>query len=140
MTSPPVAGDRPRLRLLRLWWLAGWAMVLFICYATLAPGSYVPDLHIWDKLEHALAFFGLTFWFGALVRRKSYPFLVLWMLVFGAAIEVAQGTMGLGRDMDIHDWYADTVGVAAAIALDYAGLGTWMALIERWLGLARESS
>ncbi|MGC1460256.1 MAG: hypothetical protein WA825_18425 [Steroidobacteraceae bacterium] len=69
-------------------WALGWALVLFITYSTLAPGRYVPDLHINDKIEHATAFFGMTIWFG-----------------------------GLGRDMDINDWVADTCGVLIALGL-----------------------
>ncbi len=132
--SPP----HPKLGL--LWWAIGWALVLFITYSTLAPAQYVPNLHLWDKLEHASAFFGMTFWFAGLIRRKRYPALGLWMLLFGAGIEIAQGVMGLGRDMDIHDWYADAVGVGVALSLAYAGLGEWLVIAERFLGLARESS
>ncbi len=131
-------GSRPTLG--PLWWAVGWALVLFITYATLAPAQYVPNLHLWDKLEHAGAFFGMTFWFAGLIRRSRYPTLALWMLLFGGGIEIAQGVMGLGRDMDIHDWYADAVGVAVGLALAYVGLGGWLAYAERILGLAREPS
>ncbi len=132
--------EGPRPTLGPLWWAIGWALVLFITYATLAPSQYVPNLHLWDKLEHAGAFFGMTFWFAGLVRRSRYPALALWMLLFGGAIEIAQGVMGLGRDMDIHDWYADAVGIGVGLALAYVGLGEWLAYAERILGLAREPS
>jgi VanZ family protein len=141
--SPP-EGTRVRaqaqsnLQLVRLWWIAGWVLAAFITLSCLEPPRYVPNLHLWDKFEHAAAFFGLTFWFGGLVRRRAYPLLVLWMLLFGAAIEVAQGTMGLGRDADVRDWFADSVGIALAITLVYLGLGSWMLRIEQLLGLARE--
>ena len=142
MSSPEVARvsaqARANLQLVRIWWTAGWILVLFITISCLEPPRYVPNLHLWDKLEHALAFFGLTFWFGGLVRRRAYPLLVLWMLLFGAGIEVAQGVMGLGRDADVWDWVADSVGVALATTLVYVGLGSWMFRIERLLGLARE--
>jgi VanZ family protein len=144
MSSPEAARvsaqARTNLQLVRIWWMAGWILVLFIAISCLEPPRYVPNLHLWDKLEHALAFFGLTFWFGGLVRRRAYPLLVLWMLLFGAGIEVAQGVMGLGRDADVWDWVADSVGVALAITLVYLGLGSWMFRIEQLLGLARERS
>jgi VanZ family protein len=142
VTSSLVAsGGRPaHLRLATLWWVAGWALVVLIAYSTLAPAKDVPTLHIWDKLEHAGAFFGMTFWFAGLVRRRRYPALAAWMLLFGGAIEIAQGTMGFGRDMDIHDFYADAIGIGCALALAYGGLGGWMRYVERSLGLARESS
>ncbi len=116
-----------------LWWALGWAMVLFITYSTLAPSRYVPDMHLNDKVEHATAFFGMTFWFGGLVRRGRFWALGLIMSAFGGAIEIAQGTMGLGRDMDIHDWIADTCGVLLALGLLMCvprRRGSWLLWLE----------
>jgi VanZ family protein len=121
-----------------LWWTLGWAMVLLILYSTLAPSRYVPDVHLNDKIEHATAFLGMTFWFGGLVTRRRFWVLAVVMSAFGAAIEVAQGTMGLGRDMDIHDGIADTCGVLAALALLLTCVprsqGSWLRWVERLIG------
>jgi len=133
----PEAG--PRLRLVRLWWGLGWAMVMFILASTLAPAHSVPDLHLWDKAEHALAFFGLTFWFGGLLGRQRYPVMALVMLMLGGGIELAQGAMNWGRDEDILDFVADSVGVAVALILLYAGLGVWIQWIERLIWPSRDS-
>ncbi len=126
------------LRLPGLWWALGWAMVLFILYSTLAPSMYVPTLHIWDKLEHATAFFALMIWFGGLVARRRLWMLGAVMSAFGAGIEVAQGTMGLGRDMDVHDWIADTLGILIAVALLLTCVprrqGSWLRWVERLIG------
>ena len=62
------------------------------------------------------------------------------MLSFGAAIEVAQGAMGLGRDADVRDFAADAIGVAIALTVVYVGLGNWPSRIERIVGLSREPS
>jgi VanZ family protein len=133
-----VNGTEGRPQLAALWWSLGWAMVLFILYSTLAPSRYVPDLHIWDKLEHATAFFGMTFWFGGLVARRRFWLLGIVMSAFGAAIEVAQGTMGLGRDMDIHDWYADTCGILLALGVLLTCVprsrGSWLQWVESLIG------
>ncbi len=114
-------------------------MVLFILYSALAPINYVPEVHLSDKIEHALAFCGMTFWFGGLVARRRLWVLGLVMSAFGAAIEVAQGTMGLGRDMDIHDWIADSCGVLIALAILFACVprsrGSWLRWVESLLGL-----
>jgi VanZ family protein len=123
----------PAPQLSGVWWALGWAMVLFITYSTLAPSRYVPDLHINDKIEHATAFFGMTFWFGGLVRRGRFWVLGLIMSAFGGAIEIAQGTMGLGRDMDIHDWIADSCGVLIALGLLLCiprARGSWLQWLE----------
>jgi VanZ family protein len=121
-----------------LWWGLGWAMVLFILYTTLAPANLVPDVHLNDKVEHATAFFGLTFWFGGLVARRRFGLLGIAMSAFGAAIEVAQGTMGLGRDMDIHDWYADTCGTVVALGILLTCVprsrGSWLRWVETLIG------
>jgi VanZ family protein len=130
----------PQLKLARLWWMAGWVIVLFITISCLEPPRYVPDLHVSDKVEHAGAYFGMTFWFGGLLRRRRYLLLAFWMLLFGAGIEVAQGLMGLGRTADVWDFAADAVGIAIALALVYIGLGSWMWRIEQFLGLSREPS
>ena len=129
----------PELRLARLWWALGWAMVLFIAVSCLEPPRYVPNLHLWDKLEHALAFFGMTFWFGGLVRRGRYPVVAVLMLLFGGGIEIAQGAMRLGRDEDIMDFVADSVGISIALVLLYAGLGAWISWIERFIWRTRDS-
>ncbi|HEY2591806.1 MAG TPA: hypothetical protein VGI35_09470 [Steroidobacteraceae bacterium] len=145
MTLPrdPASGAQPlslppHLEFPLLWWAVGWALLLFILYSTLAPSNYVPSLHVWDKLEHAGAFFGLTLWFGGLVRRSRYPLLAIWMLLLGAGIELAQGYMGWGRDMDVHDFYADAIGVALAFILLGAGLRHWAVYAERIFGLSGE--
>ena len=128
----------PELRLARLWWTLGWAMVLFIAVSCLEPARYVPNLHLWDKAEHALAFFGMTFWFGGLVRRRRYPVVAVLMALFGGGIEIAQGAMELGRDEDIMDFVADSVGISIALVLLYAGLGAWIRWVERLIWPTRE--
>ena len=126
------------LRFPRLWWAAGWALVLFILVSTLEPPRYVPDLHVSDKLEHAGAFFLLTVWFCGLIERRYYLLVAAAMLALGGFIELAQGAMGWGRDEDVWDFVADTKGVIAALVCVYAGMGLWVVWIERLLGLARE--
>ncbi len=134
------AASAPHLRLARLWWAVGWAMVLYITASCLEPPRYVPNLHLWDKAEHALAFFGMSVWFGGLARRSRYPVIGVLMLLFGGAIEIAQGAMGLGRDADVMDWVADAVGIAVALGLLYLGLGGWARWIEALIYRARERS
>jgi len=128
----------PQLRLARLWWVIGWGMVLFIGVSCLEPARYVADVHLWDKAEHALAFSGMSVWFGGLVRRSRYPLVALAMLLFGGGIEIAQGAMGWGRDPDIHDFVADAVGITAAMILVYLGLGAWTRWVEGLIWRSRD--
>ena len=125
---------------MRLWWVIGWAMVLYITVSCLEPARYVPNLHLWDKAEHALAFFGMTVWFGGLARRSRYPLVALAMAALGGGIEIAQGTMGLGRDADVVDFLADSVGITVALLLLYLGLGAWPRWVEGLLWRSRGAS
>jgi VanZ family protein len=132
--------EGPELRLARLWWALGWAMVVFITVSCLEPPRYVPNLHLWDKAEHALAFGGMALWFGGLVRRSRYLVVGFVMLLFGGGIEIAQGVMRWGRDMDIMDFLADGVGISIALIALYLGLGAWACWIERVIWPPREPS
>jgi VanZ family protein len=130
------ASTEPRLA--RLWWGLGAGMVVYITISCLEPARYVPNLHLWDKFEHAAAFGGLALWFGGLVRRGRYPVIAFLMLLFGGGIEIAQGAMKLGRDEDIMDFVADSVGVSIALIALYAGVGAWPRWIERLIWRTRE--
>jgi VanZ family protein len=132
--------EGPELRLARLWWALGWALVVFITVSCLEPPRYVPNLHLWDKAEHALAFGGMALWFGGLVRRSRYLLVAFVMLLFGGGIEIAQGVMRLGRDMDIMDFLADGVGISIALTALYLGLGAWASWFERLIWPSREPS
>jgi len=90
---------------------AAIAILLYLC---LAPVRDLPPETLWDKAEHAIAWFvlagvGLLFWPWRPGRVAGFA------LVLGALVEVLQATMPLGRDGDWHDWIADSVGVAAAL-------------------------
>jgi VanZ family protein len=132
------AARQHHLRFPRLWWATGWILLFGMIVSCLEPPRYVPDLHVSDKLEHAGAYFLLTFWFGGLLLRRSYPLMALGMLILGALIEVAQGAMGWGRTEDFWDFAADAAGVCAALTLIYAGMGSWLVQVERFIGLSRE--
>jgi VanZ family protein len=111
---------------------------VFITVSCLEPPRYVPNLHLWDKAEHALAFGGMALWFGGLVRRSRYLVVGLVMLLFGGGIEIAQGVMRWGRDMDIMDFLADGVGISIALIALYLGLGAWACWVERLIWPPRE--
>lgn len=87
-----------------------------ILYVALAPGHALPDVSLWDKAEHAVAWGGLTlmglaFWPGRRWAVAAYA------LALGLVVEVGQATMDLGRMGDWRDLLADAVGVAAALGL-----------------------
>jgi VanZ family protein len=88
-------------------------VLLYLC---LAPAKDLPPATLWDKAEHAIAWFvlaaiGLAFWPTRPGRIAGFA------LALGALVEVLQATLPFGRDGDWRDWIADSVGVAAALLL-----------------------
>lgn len=113
-------GRLPRPLRLALYVLA----CLILLYLTLAPGEDVPGVNlIWDKAEHAIAWAVLT-GSGLLLSTKRRWAIGVFAFGFGAAVEVLQAVMPLGRDGDWRDLAADSVGIVAAYL-------AW-ALMRRW--------
>ncbi|MFG6424555.1 MAG: hypothetical protein K1V71_09135 [Paramuribaculum sp.] len=95
-----------------------------LLWLTLSPDP-LPDnkVQLWegaDKMAHALMFGGLTAIFMSdTFRRRPLNILIL-LVIFavgiasGAAIEMLQRAMGLGRQAERADFYADALGVVAA--------------------------
>jgi VanZ family protein len=101
----------PRPLRLALYALAT-AILLYLC---LAPSRDLPKVNLWDKEEHAIAWFVLAAT-GLLLSPRRPRAIALYAFGVGAFVEVAQGLMGLGRDADWHDLAADSVGIVAAFS------------------------
>ena len=90
------------------------AIVLYMC---LAPSKDVPgEGLVWDKAAHAVTW-AILAGSGYVLAPRRVRAITLFAIGFGAAIEVAQATMGFGRDGDWRDLAADTVGVGVALGL-----------------------
>lgn len=93
-----------------------WPVVVFtLVEATIPPGEAL-HLFPWDKAVHFSAFYVLT-----VLAAAAFPRRPLWLIgtalsVFGALIELIQGTVLVHRDRDFWDWVADTVAILAALA------------------------
>ena len=120
---------RTDLRLRRLWIACGLLLAAAIAFVCLVPGEDLPSVGISDKVEHALAFAALAFWFGSVLLPSRLLLLVLGVLAFGGLIEIVQGLMGWGRDADVADFLADAAGTAAGVVLALTPVGRW----ARWL-------
>jgi VanZ family protein len=119
----------PDLRYGRFWLIFGWVSVLAALYLSLAPITEM-NLPAWnDKLEHAFGYFLLTFWFCGIYPRRQYWLVGLAMFGMGILVEVLQGAMQLGRQADVRDLIADTIGIVPAMLLSLTPLGRW----PRWL-------
>jgi VanZ family protein len=103
--------------------LAYGAAVLFLPAAAgvlggeLGPSAGEP--HIWDKAVHFTAYFVMS-WLAvaALKSRATALWAMLGLIVMGGALEIIQGL--IGRDCDIHDEIANSLGVLAG------GLVAWI--------------
>jgi len=126
----------PELRYRRLWLLSGLAIALCIAAVCLVPSRNLPTVNVSDKIEHALAFALLAFWFGSIVVRHDFLWLALSLLAFGALIELIQGWMGWGREADLLDLRADAIGIILGMLLAVTPLGRWARWLERLLGKA----
>lgn len=121
----------------RSWWIVGGlAMALAIVVASLLPSTSLPSVQVWDKFEHAIAYFALAAWFGGIVRPDRYLGLALALLALGIAVEISQQAMGLGRTADLRDVLANACGIALGLFIALRGVSGWMRGIERLLGVA----
>ena len=80
--------------------------------AALSPADDVPSVGFSDKIQHALAFAGLSLAYGLMFPRRRLRVLA-GVVALGIAIEVLQGIMPFGRDAELADLAADAVGIAA---------------------------
>src|SRR5471030_2190218 len=86
---------------------------LILLYMTMAPTRDVPGAElIWDKAEHSIAWAVLT-GSGLLLSTKRRWAIGVFAFLFGAAVEVAQAIMPLGRDGEWQDLAGDSVGIVA---------------------------
>jgi VanZ family protein len=97
------------------------AAVGVLLWLTLAPTDELPKVSLWDKAEHAIAWFVLTA-FGLALSPRRPRAIAFFALVLGVLVEVLQAILPLGRDSDWHDAAADSVGVCAALGLYVLGL------------------
>ena len=109
--------------------LPGITWFFIVDVLTLMPGKDVPEVDFlngipqFDKLVHAGLFSGLVFLFCLPLikypishRQKIYHFIriALATITWGITVEFLQKYYIPGRDFDLLDWAADTVGVVIA--------------------------
>lgn len=94
--------------------------LLVIAWLSLSPIEELPvSVSLWDKAQHAIAYFGL-----ALVGAWAFPDrsgrLAVGLVAFGVGVEILQATMALGRQGDAIDAVANTLGVAVGLAVAWS--------------------
>jgi len=110
-----MAGAMSPLR--RLFVIAFWGALLFAYVDAIIPGKDAISLSPWDKLNHMIAFFSITF-----LARAAYPAIPVFRLFvmmagFGAFIELSQAVPFVHRDAEWEDWFADMMATLVALII-----------------------
>ncbi len=113
-------------------WLIPPALAVVI-WGELANNEIVSIIEsdVWDKLLHFTAYFGLCLMTTIAVRaNRRALWWALGLVLLGGALEIIQGMTG--RDADIYDELANTVGVLAGLSVGWAGITVlkWRKLID----------
>jgi VanZ family protein len=121
------------LRHPRLWLASGWILIVLSVIASIVPAHDLPTLGgISDKVEHVVGYFVLALWFAGIYPRSRYPMIGVALLVMGIVIEGMQGAMHVGRQADLRDVYANSVGIVCGLTLALVWLGGWAQWVEAW--------
>ena len=86
-----------------------WPAVVVVTWGELTPSPPHLETHVWDKLLHFSAYFGLAGLAAlSLKSRRILLYAVLALIAFGGLLEIVQGLTG--RDADLLDEVANTLG------------------------------
>ena len=122
----------PGLRYRPLWMLGGFCLTLAVLVLSLLPAAQLPEVRVWDKFQHMLAYVALALWFGGVVPRRRYALVVAGLMTYGVLIELLQGWMQQGRHADLGDLGANATGIAAGLLLALTPMGRWAHWLESW--------
>ena len=120
----------------RPWLWAGlWVLaVAVVVIGSLLPAHDLPDLPVSDKFEHFLAYAALSA--GAVqlfVRRLSWGFVCVLLVLMGIGLEYLQAQMALGRVLDRQDALANMIGVLLGLATAFTPWRDLLLRIDRRL-------
>lgn len=125
----------PELRYRKLWLGIGYFLIVVVIFLSLTsnPVQIDASLPYQDKLFHALAYFSLTFWFMQIYHIRHHVFLwVIFFLCLGVLLELLQ-EFDSNRFGEFGDMIANTLGVAAAVALSGTQLRFLLVRFERFI-------
>ena len=118
------------LRLLKLWYLLGVLMMLFVAAVSLMP---VTGVGASDKLLHIVTYFVLGGWFGLLApSRMALIWSAIGLMLFGILLELLQGLTGY-RYAEWGDVLANGSGILAGVLLYFTPLVRILAFIDQKL-------
>ena len=113
--------------------IVGWLLVLTIILGSLIPAMPRVGIAQGDKILHFLGYFSLTLWFAGLYPPRRLWLIALGFIFMGGMLEILQGVLSAGREMDIYDFAVNTVAIASACLAALMGLSQWSTRLEAWL-------
>jgi len=117
------------LQLKWLWLSIAVALTIVMIVGSLAPAPTGVEFKISDKLIHFLAYGILAGWYGAVFVRARYGWIFVGLFLLGLSLEYGQ--MLTGRDFDLYDQLANTLGIIVALLLCRAGCRYVLVRFER---------
>lgn len=128
------------MNLTRLEWMFGYLLVAAALVVCLMPGRDLPDsFELNDKISHLVGHGALAAYFTGLVPRRNWWKIFLYLLMFGAVIEVAQYYMHMGREGDPRDVVANGAGTLLGLLAGWIGVCRWPMLLQ-WILRRREAA
>jgi VanZ family protein len=123
-----------KLRFTRAWLFIGFLLVGLVICASLMPNPpELTQIQGNDKLEHAAAYFTLTFWFVQIYVKNRVRWAVgLAFIILGVSMEYLQRMAGY-RTFEYADMAANTAGVLCALLAAQTPLARGLALVEKYL-------
>jgi len=89
--------------------------LLIVAYKSLIPGVAYINLNHSDKIAHAITYGVLAGLIGLAFPKLSLRWVLLWPMLFGGCLEIAQKLMAAGRTASWFDQIANIVGICLAI-------------------------
>jgi VanZ family protein len=123
------------MNLARIEWGFGIFLLLAAAVVCLIPSREIPmafDLN--DKLSHMIGHAALAAYFSGLVPRRRWWKILLSLIAFGIAIELAQHFMQWGRNGDARDLVANTIGTCGGLLAGFLGVSRWPELLAWMVG------
>ena len=103
------------LKLQKLWLSLGLLLVVLVIFLSLAPFGSDSVVSKHDKLNHAIAYGVLMFWFCGVFIPRYYLRVGAFLLTLGLVLELLQGWVG--RMFDYRDLTANLVGIFIALII-----------------------